>query len=475
MGMASSVEATRAQLEAIGIQLFALKNHATTHHAEPAIRLLNAALNDIASFDEDVPLPVQNVLGALTSLKGIMPEESSQTLITAIRQECISLLIAMFSKNQQKIDSISEGPQKLKAQYHSDFLERKAHLVQNYHQDKKSPKVVRYFSQVFQFLDFLKPLRKAEFLNALHAQTIKYYRQTQVADTSFNHAHLSEVMQLEIMQRVIHQTLTSEPTFNIGMLPQTSRSYQFFLKELVGRYHGIVIGNLSVGENSFEVSREWLMQINKLMKQPLQTYQLISEMDKFTTSEQHRFERIRPKVSTQSLQDKSVTPEEFKKLKSYDEKFISDLLSLLDTSYPQSTIVQFSDNKGASHSIAIAKDERGIWLHDPKQYCVYFPNKVLGSNDATMHFEMFFHDYHHRNYQNLTQVGLVHLPEQRPQVEKEQSQHHRKGSSEREQPLLIGPGRGLSKQPFFELETAEPKPTYKPANDGSGSGPKSSR
>jgi len=312
-------------------------------------------------------------------------------------------------------------------------------------------------------------------LNALHAQTIKYYRQTQVADTSFNHAHLSEVMQLEIMQRVIHQTLTSEPTFNIGMLPQTSRSYQFFLKELVGRYHGIVIGNLSVGENSFEVSREWLMQINKLMKQPLQTYQLISEMDKFTTSEQHRFERIRPKVSTQSLQDKSVTPEEFKKLKSYDEKFISDLLSLLDTSYPQSTIVQFSDNKGASHSIAIAKDERGIWLHDPKQYCVYFPNKVLGSNDATMHFEMFFHDYHHRNYQNLTQVGLVHLPEQRPQVEKEQSQHHRKGSSEREQPLLIGPGRGLSKQPFFELETAEPKPTYKPANDGSGSGPKSSR
>lgn len=460
--MAHSVEHTQSQLEIIGKQLAALKKQSTTNQTTPAIPLVNAALDAIASYDEDVPLPLQNALHYLGELKEIFKDQESQSLLAKAREGCIGLLVGMFSKNQQKIDSLQGSTEKLKEQYRAEFLQSKEQLAENFHQHKERPKAISYLGQVFQFLDFLEPLRRAEFLNALHAQTIKYYRQTQVADTSFNHAHLSELMQLEIMQRVIHQALINEPTFNIGMLPKTSRSYQFFMKELVGRYNGIVIGNLSIAENSYDASREWVTHINKVMKQPLQTYQLINEMDKYSTNEQRRFENAPPAICTQPLQDKGITPEVFKTLKTYDENFIHNLLALLDTAYPQSTIVQFS-GKNTTHSIAIAKDERGIWLHDPKQYCVYFPNKVLGSNEAGSHFEAFFRDYHQRNYPSLTQVGLVHLPEQRPEREKEIAHNRKQELHEREQPLLLGPGPGLNKQqPVLELENDQPQSGVKP-------------
>ncbi|HRE31247.1 MAG TPA: hypothetical protein PLD88_04670, partial [Candidatus Berkiella sp.] len=107
---------------------------------------------------------------------------------------------------------------------------------ENFHQRQESTsKPASFLDNVIQFLDFRGPLRRADFLNALHAQTIKYYRQTQVTETSFKSAHLSELMQLEILQRLIHRTLINEPTFDVGMLPPTSRSYQFFMKELVSR------------------------------------------------------------------------------------------------------------------------------------------------------------------------------------------------------------------------------------------------
>ncbi len=470
--MVSSVEATRAELGSIKKQLAAIKKQASL--SEPAIPLINASLDAVASFDEEVALPLQNLLHYLSQLKAMLKSKEAQNLVAKARQGCINLLIDMFNKNQQKLDSLQSGTNKLKEQYHSEFLESKEQLAQNYHQHKERPKATGYLGQLFQFLDFLAPLRKAEFINALHAQTIKYYRQTQVADTSFNHAHLPEIMQLEIMQRVIQQTLMNEPTFNLDMLPRTSHSYQFFMKELVGRYQGIVIGNLSIDDNNYEASREWLTQINKVMKQPLQTYQFINEMDKFSASEQRRYEKASaPLFSTQPLQDKSETPEEFKKLTTYDENFIVNVLALLDTAYPQSAIVQFSNNKGGGvHSIAIAKDERGIWLHDPKQYCVYFPNKVLGSDEATLHFTAFFNDFHQRNYPNLTQVALVHLPEKRPASEKELSQRTTHEIHEREQPLILGPGPGLNKKPSFELESASPKPG--PKSDGPGRGPKTS-
>lgn len=474
--MAQSVEDTRAQLASIEKQLVALKKQVDQNRTEPAIPLINASLEAIASFDEDVALPLQNLLHHLGQLKVMLKSEDAQSLLAKIRQECLTLLITMFSNNQQKLDSLQNGTSKLKEQYRSDFFETKEQLAQNYHQHKERPKATGYLGQLFQFLDFLEPLRRSEFMNALHAQTIKYYRQTQVADTSFNHAHLSEIMQLEIMQRVIHQTLINEPTFDIGMLPKTSRSYQFFMKELVERYHGIVIGNLAIGDKDYEASRDWLMQINKVMKQPLQTYQFIDEMDKFSASEQHRFEQVStPSFSTQPLQDKSTTPAEFKKLTTYDENFTSNLLALLDTAYPQSTIVQFSNkNGGSNHSVAIAKDDRGIWLHDPKQYCVYFPNKILGSDEAAQHFAAFFNDFHHRNYPELTQVALVHLPEKRPTNEKELTSSAKKEVREREQPLILGPGPGLNKQPSLEVGIPEPKPGIKPSTDGPGRGPKTS-
>jgi hypothetical protein len=461
--MASTVEATRAQLKSIEKQLAALKKQAGQNLQEPAIPLINASVDAIASYDEDVALPLQNLLHYLSQLKTMLNSEEAKTLLANARQGCINLLVEMFSKNQQKLDSLQSGTSKLKEQYHSEFLESKEQLAQNFHQHKERPKATGYLGQLFQFFDFLEPLRKAEFINALHAQTIKFYRQTQVADTSFNHAHLPEMMQLEIMQRVIQQTLMDEPTFDIGILPKTSRTYQFFMKEMVGRYQGIVIGNLAIGDNNYEASRDWLTQINKVMKQPLQTYQFINEMDKFSANEQRRFDKTSaPLFSSQPLQDKSETPEEFKKLNTYDENFISKLLTLLDTAYPQSAILQFSNNKGGSvHSIAIAKDDRGIWLHDPKQYCVYFPNKVLGSDEAAQHFTGFFKDFHQRNYPNLTQVALIHLPEKRPASEKELSRGNQQQVQEREQPLLLGPGPGLNKQPSLELENPA-KPGIKP-------------
>lgn len=455
--MAESVEATRSQLKSIEGQLLALKKQATHNSQEPAIPLLNAALEAIQSYDDNVPLPIQNVLYHLGELSKMMKNENAQQVLLAVRSQCIQLLIDMFVRNQEKITKLSEGTQKLKDQYHSDFLRSKDQLAKNFHQEKNPPNTSRYLNNVLKFLNFLEPLRRAAFASALHAQTIKYYRQKQVADTSFNNAHLSELMQLEILQRLIQRSLMSEPSFNMSMLPATSQSYQFMMKELVGRYHGIVVGNLAIAEHSYEASREWLKEMGTLMNQPLETYQLINEMDKFTHHQQHHFDKKPYKPSAQMLQDRNTTPDEFKRLKAFDESFIENLLTLLDNVYPPSAIVQFSDNKGKSHAIAIAKDQRGIWLQDAGRYCVYFPNKELGSTEAQQNFQAFFTDYHQRNFQNLNQVTVVHIPQPRPTNSKVASYQNDEALT-REAPLLLGPGPQYSKQSSFKLETAESQP-----------------
>ncbi|HRE31246.1 MAG TPA: hypothetical protein PLD88_04665, partial [Candidatus Berkiella sp.] len=233
---------------------------------------------------------------------------------------------------------------------------------------------------------------------------------------------------------------------------------------------GIVIGNLSIGKNSYEASREWLTHINLYMKQPLQTYQFINEMDKYTANEQNRFETLKtPMNAMQPQQDKHAAPEAYKQLKTYDQTFINDLLKMLDNAYPSSAIMQFSDNKGNSHSVAIAKDERGIWLHDANRYCVYFPNKELGSEEATEHFSAFFNDYHQRNFQHLTKVGLVHFPEQKPTFEK--GMQVQKQAIARQQPLILGPGPLHQKTALREAqEVAHSPQPPKPTSRGPKSG-----
>lgn len=480
--MASSGEATRTQLQAIGNQLENLKKEAFDHQHEASIPLYDAALEAIASFDDEVPLPLQHVLHYLNELMLVLPDEASKHTLSQLRQQCVAILIEMFVKNQRKIDSLSGGTEKLKEQYRTDFLQSKHQLAQNYHQlpeqtdsASKPHKMTEYLNNIIQMFNFREPLRKAEFVNALHAQTIKYYRQNQVADTSFNQAHLAELMQLEIMQRLIHRTLMNEPSFDIGMLPTTSHSYQYFMKELVGRYQGIVIGNLAVGENSYEAAREWLTQINKSMSQPWQTYQFINEMDRYTANEQRRFATAKPVNKAQAIQDTLSSPEAFKQLKTFDKTFISKLLNLLDKSYPPSAIIQLSDGKGASHAVAIAKDERGIWLHDGKRYCVYFPNKVLGSDEASNHFANFFADYHQRNYQQMNKINLVHFPEQKPTLKKTASATPKKQRQQREQPLILGPGPGpgLGPRNLDPQEAKVPTPPRPPKNTPTNRGPKS--
>lgn len=483
--MASSGEATRTQLRAIGNQLENLKKAAFDSQHEAAIPLYDAALDAIASFDDEVPLPLQHVLHYLNELTQVLTDENSKQTLSQLREQCVTILLKMFVKNQHKIDSLSGSTEKLKEQYRTEFLQSKHQLAENYHQnpeladiDTNPAKSSGYFNNILQLFNFREPLRKAEFVNALHAQTIKYYRQTQMADTSFNQAHLAELMNLEIMQRLIHRTLLNEPSFDIGMLPATSRSYQYSMKELVGRYQGIVIGNLAIGENSYEASREWLTQINKSMNQPWQTYQFINEMDRYTANEQRRFATTKPTNKAQVVQDILSAPEAFKQLKTFDKTFISKLLNLLEKSYPPSAIVQMTDNEGASHAIAIAKDERGIWLHDGNRYCVYFPNKVLGSDEATEHFAQFFADYHQRNYQHMNKINLVHFPEQRPTLEKSAHVTPKQQRRQREQPLILGPGPGPSNQlnKSFNLDSKanSPTPPRPPKNRPTNRGPKSS-
>ncbi|MGE3319968.1 MAG: hypothetical protein AB7I18_11805 [Candidatus Berkiella sp.] len=451
--MAQSVEATRSQLDSIEEQLLSLKKQATHENKAPIVSVLNAALDAVKSFDENVPLPIQNLLHHLDELSKTMKDDNAAQQLFSIRKQCVQLLVDMFVKNQEKIDKLAEGTKKLKEQYFSDFLQTKDQLAKNFHLQKNNPKPKGYFN-ILKFLDFLEPLRRAAFANALHAQTIKYFRQTQVADTSFNQAHLSEMMQLEIMQRLIHRTLMSEPAFNLNMLPATSQSYQYMMKELVGRYHGIIVGNLAIAEHSYESSRKWLSHMTAMMGQPLETYQLINEMDKYTQNEQKHFEKKSYKPSSQMLADKNATPEEFKHFKTFDEAFTKNLLTMLDNVYPPSAIIQFADGKGTSHSIGIAKDERGIWLHDAGRYCVYFPNKELGSTEAMINFQAFFIDYHQRNFQNLSQVNVVHIPQAKP-AQTKVARKEREETVEREAPLLLGPGLQYSKQASFKLDKSQ--------------------
>ncbi len=467
--MASSVADTRAQLNQISGHLMALLAQTSTSHQESATPLLRAALDAVDSYDEDVPLPLQTLLHYLGELSQVLTEDKAQSALAQTRQTCIDLLIDMFVRNQQKIDTLSDGPHKLKEQYYSAFLQNKNQLAENFHQHKELKPAGR-LGNILQFLDFREVLRRADYVNSLHAEAVKFYRQSQVADTSFNHAHLLQLMELENMQRLIHRTLMTEPSFDTGMLPASSRSYQFFMREQVGRHHGIVIGNLSIKNNTYEASKEWLEHINKVMQQPMQTYQLINEMDKFTAKEQSRFDNMPPKVSSTVLKDKNATSNEFRQVKTYDDKFTTEFLKMLDNAYPPSAIVQFSDKNGNSHAIAVAKDERGIWMHDASRYCVYFPNKVLGSNEATLNFSAFFEDYHHRNYPELTQVALVHLAEPKRDVQLERKRTKGYQATEREQPLLLGPGRpgrDLGKQAALQAET-----TIKPAPLKPGRGPK---
>ncbi len=480
--MPSSGETTRTQLQAIGNQLESLKKAALDSQHVTAIPLYDAALEAIASFDDGAPLPLQQVLHYLHELTLVLPDEGSKLALSQLRQQCVTMLVEMFVNNQHKIDLLSSSTEKLKEQFRTDFLQSKHQLAQNYHQHPepadsaaKRPKMSEYLDNILQLLNFREPLRKSEFVNALHAQTIKYYRQSQVADTSFSQAHLPEMMNLEIMQRLIHRTLMNEPTFDIGMLPTTSRSYQYFMKELVGRYHGIVIGNLAVGENSYEAAREWLAKMNKSMSQPWQTYQFINEMDRYTAKEQRRFATVKPANKAQAVQDNLSTPEAFKHLRTFDKTFISKLLNLLDNSYPPSALIQMADDKGATHAVAIAKDERGIWLHDGNRYCVYFPNKVLGSDEAANHFAQFFADYHQRNYQQMNKMSLVHFPEQKPTLDKTASITPKQQRQQREQPLILGPGpgpspRNLEPQPQVEKNSTPPRP---PKNTPTNRGPKS--
>lgn len=466
--MASSVADTRAQLNRISGHLIELLAKATGDQTS-IIPLVHAAEEAINSYDDDVPLPLQSLLHYLGEISQILKEEKDQSILAQSKKICIDLLVDMYSRNQQKIDTLSDSTHKLKEQYYSAFLQNKNQLAENFHQHKELKPRGR-FGNILQFLDFREVLRRAEYLNSLHAEAVKFYRQTQVADTSFNHAHLLQLMELENMQRLIHRTLLSEPSFDIGMLPSSSRSYQFFMKEQVGRHHGIVIGNLSFENNNYEACRDWLEHINKVMQQPMQTYQLINEMDKYTAQEQRRFENRAPNDSSTALRDKHVTADEFKRVKKYDDKFIANLLKTLEASNPPSAIIQLADKSGNSHSIAIAKDERGIWMHDSSRYCVYFPNKVLGSNEANEHFSAFFEDYHHRNYPTFTQVGLVHLAEPKSDVQLDKKRTRDYQATEREQPLLLGPGRpgrDLGKQAALQAET-----TIKPTPLKPGRGPK---
>lgn len=467
--MASSIVDTRVKLSQISGQLSALLT--ATSNQDSATPLLHAAQDAIDSYDDDVPLPLQTLLFYLSELSKTLKEEPAQTILAQSRQTCIDLLIEMFARNQHKIDTFSDGPHKLKEQYYSAFLQNKNQLAENFHQHKELKPAGR-LGNLLQFLDFREVFRRADYVNSLHAEAVKFYRQSQVADTSFNHAHLLQLMELENMQRLIHRTLLSEPNFDIGMLPPSSRSYQFFMKEQVGRHHGIVIGNLAIENNAYDATKEWLEHINKMMQQPMQTYQLINEMDKYTAQEQRRYENMPPNVSSTQLKDKNATQDEFRRIKKYDEKFTTHFLKMLDSAYPPSAIVQFSDGSGNSHAIAIAKDERGIWMHDANRYCVYFPNKTLGSNEASEHFAAFFEDYHHRNYPLLTQVGLIHLAEQKSDVQLDKKRTRGYQPTEREQPLLLGPGRPRPSRELSKQAVLQPETTVKPSPLKPGRGPK---